>query len=781
MKTLRKKIRRAYEWSRDKLNGAALTDDYFFAHVGSASLAALREQLEELGRSFWLNAPRPSETEIVVAADEICTHTFDLLGSGKVKVNHHLQAEGFAGRRYRMSISKEALAKKRRRFESYVASGIYSPLEGSVGDAKKDLIAAKHTPLEGDVVHEIKNSQDNATTKHTPLTPLKGGIEGYELIDWFVDFKSGYRWNEKLWHQRVPTGHAPGADIKVPWELSRMQHLSVLGRAYHLTHDAKYAREFALQILDWISSNPQSSGLHWARAMEVALRAMNWIFSAHFFFAAPELREPFWKELLKSLYQHGEFIARRLEISFDPRGNRLTANHYLAGLAGLALLGNLFRATRPGSEWLKFGARALHAEMESQVYSDGVHFEASTHYHRFAAELFLCATLAASRAGMHFAPAYLDRLNQMIAFIVHTTKPDGSRPLIGDNDDGGLPIFDDEGIPPLRGVSFARWLSVIVDCEDSKRDIGVSSWRRVLNNTPLQGRIKESKAFPESGIYVLRQRDDYMIVDCGPCGQNGNGGHAHNDTLSFELSSHGVNFIVDPGTFVYTASAELRNQFRGTAFHNTVVVDREEMNEFQSNALFCLKEAKPPEVLKFEIEASYDYLEAQHFGYCRLADPVVHRRRILFNKAERFWVINDLLLGKAVHEYELHFHFAPLAVRTVADELLAIAESNGVTLAVFPFDKERVRMKSSQGWIAPQYGRRVASAVVQYSAAAAAPFSFTTIFCPMKDDQPLDLVCTRAQVRAFCARINKAEVLLREQWNGDQVRFPYPVIQEESF
>ncbi len=749
MNTLRRKIRRTYEWSRDKLNGAAISDDYFFARIGQSNLPALREQLEKLGRLFW-QACEGSEFSqgAIAAANEICQHIFDLLGSGKVKVHHNLQAQGFAGHCYRMPISKHGLTKKYRRLKHFVDCSMYSPLEGGqggVGRAKKDLIAAERTSLEG-------------------------RVDDYELIDWFVDFKSGYRWNEKLWHQRVPTGHMPGADIKVPWELSRMQHLFVLGQAYHATHDAQYAREFALQILDWICSNPQSSGLNWSRAMEVALRAMNWIFSAHFFMAAPELREPFWKELLKSLYQHGEFIMRHLEISRDPHGNRLTANHYLANVAGLVLLGILFRETRAGSEWLEFGVRELHAEMESQVYVDGVHFEASTHYHQLATEIFLCATLAASRAGIQFTPAYFDRLIKMIEFIIHTTKPDGTRPLLGDNDDSGLPIFSDEDvsrIPPFRGargLSLAKLLWMIVDREDLKLDKGNSSCKSVLENTPLaplKGGIKESKAFPASGLYVLRHRDDFMIVDCGPCGQNGNGGHAHNDTLSFELTARGVNFIVDPGTFTYTASAELRNQFRSTAFHNTVVVDHEEMNEFQSGALFCMKEEKPPQVLKFETNSKYDFLDAQHFGYSRFADPVVHRRQILFNKIERYWVIKDLLLGNALHEYELFFHFAPLDVRIVAEELMAMAESSGATLAVFPFHKKNVRMQSFPGWIAPQYGRRVANTVVQYSATTRAPFAFTTIFFSMKDEQ-LNLASARAQVQAFCASINQTELLQSE-------------------
>src|SRR4030042_352976 len=47
----------------------------------------------------------------------------------------------------------------------------------------------------------------------------------YIPVDWQLDFKSGYRWSEETWYLKIPSGHKPGVDIKVPWELARMQHL----------------------------------------------------------------------------------------------------------------------------------------------------------------------------------------------------------------------------------------------------------------------------------------------------------------------------------------------------------------------------------------------------------------------------------------------------------------------------------------------------------------------------------------------------------------------------
>ncbi len=99
-----------------------------------------------------------------------------------------------------------------------------------------------------------------------------------------------------------------------------------------------------------------------------------------------------------------------------------------------------------------------------------------------------------------------------------------------------------------------------------------------------------SRAFPNIGWYILRKDKNYMLVSCGPNGQNGNGGHSHNDKLSFELCVNGEDIIIDPGTYVYTPFPEWRNKFRSTSFHNTIVVDNKEQNRFNDKSIFCLGE-----------------------------------------------------------------------------------------------------------------------------------------------------------------------------------------------
>ena len=74
-------------------------------------------------------------------------------------------------------------------------------------------------------------------------------VNKYIPIDWQLDFKSGFRWDEKTWYMDVSIGKHLGADIKVPWELSRLQHLPQLAISYRQDPSKEYlAKECVFQI-----------------------------------------------------------------------------------------------------------------------------------------------------------------------------------------------------------------------------------------------------------------------------------------------------------------------------------------------------------------------------------------------------------------------------------------------------------------------------------------------------------------------------------------------------
>ena len=209
-------------------------------------------------------------------------------------------------------------------------------------------------------------------------------------IDWRSDFKTGRRW--PLRHgSLLRLAYGDGSDVKVPWELSRGQHLPLLAAAHRLTGDRRYLDELGAQLESWIADNPPELGPNWASTMDTAIRAANWV--AALAIAAEHVAGEAWFErALASLLLHGRFVRTHLEWS-EARGN-----HYLADVVGLLPVAALFSGGREGREWAEWAAGELVSELEHQVRKDGTAHEASTGYHRLVTELFVCGTQAADAA-----------------------------------------------------------------------------------------------------------------------------------------------------------------------------------------------------------------------------------------------------------------------------------------------------------------------------------------------------------------------------------------------
>jgi hypothetical protein len=222
-----------------------------------------------------------------------------------------------------------------------------------------------------------------------------------------------------------------------------------------------------------------------------------------------------------------------------------------------------------------------------------------------------------------------------------------------------------------------------------------------------------------------------MIVDGLNPDSKAPSGHRHNSRLSFELYAGDKTFIVDPGTYLYTPDPEKRNLFRSTAYHNTVVVDQEEQNRISPKALFQTGTEARVKLNRFQSTAEYDILDLVHTGYERLENPVVHRRQILFDKKENYWIIRDILEGSGSHRYDLYFHFTPLNIQQDQDSTLIVKTGcTGTNLAIIPLETEGVTLEITSGWISPGYGLKQEAPVVKYTRHGQATVIFCNILYP---------------------------------------------------
>jgi len=457
---------------------------------------------------------------------------------------------------------------------------------------------------------------------HVRMSMLLSMIEdeSYRPIDWHVDFKSGYRWPLKVWGASTAYGHKPGVDVKVPWELARLQHLSWLALAYAAEPDEALAREFRHQILDFLAANPPGWGVNWACAMDVAIRAANMVMAWDLFRAhGAAFDEDFEEELAASLLAHGRHVVHYLEWNPNHRGN-----HYLANLAGLAFIAAALPSSTETDLMLVFAIQQLDAEIQRQFGPDGANFEASTAYHRLSAEMALYAvalvlglpderreTLARADitawklkpaierplAWPPFSDATLERLARAARFAADVTKPSGDMVQVGDNDSGRffklsphgdldvshLPaaaqgLFELGAAPTLETAIIAqlaggrRFSPATEPARTLIGDAPAGEARRVsrIVIAPEDGAALnglDALAYPDFGLFIWKGARAFVSVRCGPIGGNGLGAHAHNDQLAVEIEIDGQPFARDPGTFVYTPDLAARNSYRSALAH----------------------------------------------------------------------------------------------------------------------------------------------------------------------------------------------------------------------
>lgn len=403
----------------------ALTER-FFNRFRSTYPSARDEDVRPLNGRFSFLTPSyvstlaekfPEFPHLVMSqARSIVAHQFDLLGSGPTYVRHGTKCRG---------------------------------LEGHIYDMSKPISIDR----EGRWLDDRINRTNLAESKR-----IWGLLDGdYVPVDWQLDFKSGYRWEESTWHRDIAFAHLPGVDIKVPWELSRMQHLPALGLACHFSQlpdrgDARersvYANEFRNQVLDFVATNPPGFGVNWACPMDIAIRAANLLVARDIVLASgAELDHAFEAVFRASLLAHARHVHANLEWSPRFRGN-----HYLANVVGLLFVAAYLPNSREVEAWLVFAFKELLNEMNYQFHPDGSNFEASVCYHRLSAEMVMwglallnglpankLALLNVEEGGLLTAgvPAWCwSRLAKMADFTQAMTRPDHLVVQFGDNDSG---------------------------------------------------------------------------------------------------------------------------------------------------------------------------------------------------------------------------------------------------------------------------------------------------------------------------------------------------------
>ncbi len=436
-------------------------------------------------------------------------------------------------------------------------------------------------------------------------------------------------------------------------------------------------------ISDWIAKNPPGTGDGW-EPYTLSLRIVNWI---KFFLQNDAAVQEEW---LQSLYKQTLWLEKNVEY-------HILANHYLKNGVALFFAGMYFEGADAG-RWMKKGLKILREELKEQFLADGGHYERSPMYHSICVSDYLDVLNLIQNSQTAIPAEEKAQLRQRVTaslnFLNDICLPDKEIPLFNDSAFGIAPT-------PSQIFDYAR---------------------RVIGYEPppqLTDLIIHEK--PQSGYYVCRNGEDVIIIDCGCIGPDYQPGHAHCDTLSYELAINGRRVIVDSGIFDYELSSE-RAYARSTRAHNTVVVDGEEQSEIWG----VFRVARRAEPIRAFFEKQLDgsvMFEGAHDGYARLAGRPIHKRRISYD-VQGSWVIKDMLEGSGTHRMESYIHIHPDFQVVQSEVGIRVVEPNGSTMAIIGA-LGLSHMRVGQGWFFPEFGLKRENHVIVFTCSGEIPLALS--------------------------------------------------------
>jgi len=481
----------------------------------------------------------------------------------------------------------------------------------------------------------------------------------------------------------------PVKDNELRWQLHRHKWFTPMGKAYRLTGNEKYAKEWAFQYMDWIKKNPlikmdkkeyelvndgkikgelENMRYSW-RPLEVSNRLQDQTFQFLLFLQSPSFTPEFLTEFLVNYHKH----ALHILANYSDQGN-----HLLFEAQRMIYAGTFFPEFKEAQDWRKSGIEILNREVNVQVYNDGGQFELDPHYHLAAINIFCKALRMADVNGFRneFPRAYWDTIEKMILFYINICFPDYTNPC-----------FSDAKLADKKEMleNYQEWHELFPDNQ------------AILYKATdgKKGKLPShlSKGFLKSGFFVFRNSwatdATQMVVKAGPKAF----WHCQPDNGTFELWFNGRNLFPDSGSYVYAGEGEVmqqRNWHRQTSVHNTVTLENKNLETTESVTRL------------WQPEGNQQVLVTENQSYKDLK----HRRSIFFVD-RTYFVIVDEMTGDAKGTINLHYQMPEGTIESNEKEMSLITKfADASNMKVQCFGDKGMTLKKEPGWYSTAYRKR---------------------------------------------------------------------------
>ena len=403
----------------------------------------------------------------------------------------------------------------------------------------------------------------------------------------------------------------------IGWDGGGMERLWLYNLHYFDDLNAEDAKDRTSShralIENWINQNKSLDGIGW-EPYPTSLRIVNWIKWA---LSGNSLDQ----EWLESVAIQTEWLSKRLE--FHLLGNHLFAN------AKALLFSAVFFDGEQTHSWWETGAKLIARELDEQILGDGGHFERSPMYHCIVLEDLLdlynlCRAYEQVMPGMSdLSQKLLSKITEMVEWLRAMMHPDGDISFFNDSALGNAP-------KPAFIFTYARKL-------------GLSVSKQLL---------KQSRDLEQTGYIRLANDHAIALIDAAPIGPDYIPGHAHADTLSFELSVRGRRILVNGGTSTYENTPQ-RQKERSTKSHNTVEINGRNSSDVWD--AFRVAHRAKPLARVCDLGEKSSTVSCSHDGYSSFGRRVHHHRTWDFQRG-KIQIVDRIEGRNTVGMARFHFH-----------------------------------------------------------------------------------------------------------------------------
>lgn len=506
----------------------------------------------------------------------------------------------------------------------------------------------------------------------------------------------------------LPPGFPP--DIKFLWEPARWGWAFILGRAYHILAEERYAATFWKLADSFLEANPPYLGPHWMNGQEVALRLLTMLWAAQVFASSPHSTPERQRRLVAAIFAHAHRIPPTLDYAISQNNN-----HLISESAALIAAARALPEYSPARRWERLGIRLFNRALESQINAYGEYIQHSTNYHRLMLQIALWMYAIDASC---FSRAALQNLARATHWLRSLTDPDsGKVPNLGSNDGAHFLLLTScsySDFRPTVQAAARAFLGEHLPYQGIWDEL--SLWLNLIDQTETEGADLKATHLGYMGASdVIHGRRSWGYLRA----TSFRSPLAHSDQLHFDLWWRGFNIARDPGSGYYNLPAPWDNPLTIARVHNTVTVDGKEPRRRLTRFMSLGWKPAWARPLIPENSDTLAGLEARYRGY-----PGILHTRCVWVYADEHWEVQDELVphrASAMHSYRLHWLLAD------GEWTLQSHQQGGLLQIVLPIGILRVQVEANaplriqiiragkvvwgegtafpyEGWFSPSYG-----------------------------------------------------------------------------